>query len=125
LMFAMVTVISTAIFVFSLGYMKEETKEVVEDPDVPAAPHPAAHVPEASEVSPGTEEYPNPHAPHGHGFARRGRFGRFFLYLSLFCFSMLNLIIVVNLVLVFVSLELVGVSSVLLLGFYLLPSGHH
>ena len=35
LMFAMVTVIGTAIFVFALGYMKEETKERVEDPEVP------------------------------------------------------------------------------------------
>jgi NADH-quinone oxidoreductase subunit L len=120
LMFAMVTVISTAIFVFSLGYMKEETKEVVEDPDVPPAPRPAGHGPEASEVSPGTHEHTNPHAPHGtgHGFARRGRFGRFFLYLSLFCFSMLNLIIADNLFQVFVSWELVGVCSFFLIGFY-------
>jgi NADH-quinone oxidoreductase subunit L len=120
LMFAMVTVISTAIFVFSLGYMKEETKEVVEDPDVPPAPRQAGHGPEASEVSPGIDEHPNPHAPHGtgHGFARRGRFGRFFLYLSLFCFSMLNLIIADNLFQVFVSWELVGVCSFFLIGFY-------
>src|SRR5919204_568470 len=49
---------------------------------------------------------------------RRGRFARFFLFLSLFCFSMLNLILADNLFQVFLSWELVGVCSYLLIGFY-------
>jgi NADH-quinone oxidoreductase subunit L len=91
--FAMVTVISTLIFIFSLGYMRDETKETVEDHDV--------------DKQSGT-----------HHFKRSGRFGRFFLYLSLFCFSMLNLVIADNLFQVFVSWELVGVCSFFLIGFY-------
>ena len=51
-------------------------------------------------------------------FRRRGRFGRFFLFLSLFCFSMLNLVLADNLFQVFVSWELVGICSFLLIGFY-------
>ena len=54
---------------------------------------------------------------HGH-LHRRGRFGRFFMYLSLFCFSMLNLVLADNLFQVFVSWELVGICSYLLVGFY-------
>src|SRR3712207_9587330 len=54
---------------------------------------------------------------HGH-LHRRGRFGRFFMFLSLFCFSMLNLLVADNLFQVFVSWELVGVCSYLLISFY-------
>lgn len=79
LMVCMVTGIGSMIFLFALGYMKEETGPV-----------------------------------HG----RRGRFGRFYLYLSLFAFSMLNLLIADNLFQVFVSWELVGVCSFFLIGFY-------
>jgi NADH-quinone oxidoreductase subunit L len=100
-MFAMVTVVSTLIFVFSIGYMKDEAEEKVEDHEVDRQRPPTAV---------GGHE-----ARHFH---RRGRFGRFFLYLSLFCFSMLNLIIADNLFQVFVSWELVGVCSFLLIGFY-------
>ncbi len=105
--FAMVTVIGTLIFVFSLGYMKDETQKTVED-------H-AGHEPLASSH--------DAHAGHAtpqaaHSLHRRGRFGRFFLYLSLFCFSMLNLVIADNLFQVFVSWELVGVCSFFLIGFY-------
>src|SRR5205823_471238 len=49
---------------------------------------------------------------------RRGRYGRFFMYLSLFCFSMLNLILADNLFQIFISWELVGICSYLLIGFY-------
>lgn len=80
LMTCMVTFIGSMIFLFALGYMKEETKENVS--------------------------------------GRRGRFGRFYLYLSLFAFSMLNLLIADNLFQVFVSWELVGVCSFFLIGFY-------
>src|SRR5262249_22498573 len=51
-------------------------------------------------------------------FHRRGRFGRFYLFLALFCFSMLNLVLADNLFQVFVGWELVGVCSFLLIGFY-------
>jgi NADH-quinone oxidoreductase subunit L len=116
-MFAMVAVVSTLIFVFSIGYMKDEAEETVEDHEVDkqnaergglgAGPH-SGHHDHAGET---------PAHPAGH-FKRRGRFGQFFLYLSLFCFSMLNLVIADNLFQVFVSWELVGVCSFFLIGFY-------
>jgi NADH-quinone oxidoreductase subunit L len=91
IMFFMVTFIATLIHLFSIGYMGEELQPTVEDHQV--------------------------HDDHGH-FHRRGRFPRFFLFMSLFCFSMLNLILADNLFQVFVSWELVGVCSYLLIGFY-------
>ena len=90
-MFMMVTFIATLIHLFSIGYMSDELKKEVEDHEV--------------------------HTAHGH-FHRRGRFGRFFMYLSLFCFSMLNLLLADNLFQIFVSWELVGICSFLLIGFY-------
>src|SRR5436853_943692 len=90
-MFVMVTFVGSLIHLFSMGYMDDELNTTVEDHEV--------------------------HAAHGH-YHRRGRFGRFFLYLSLFCFSMLNLILADNLFQIFVSWELVGVCSYLLIGFY-------
>jgi NADH-quinone oxidoreductase subunit L len=91
LMFVMVTFIATLIHIYSIGYMKDELDETVEDHQV--------------------------HGPFGH-LQRRGRFGRFFMYLSLFCFSMLNLVLADNLFQVFLSWELVGICSYLLVGFY-------
>jgi NADH-quinone oxidoreductase subunit L len=90
-MFLMVTFIATLIHIFSIGYMSEELQEEVVDHQV--------------------------HTDHGH-LHRPGRFGRFFLFLSLFCFSMLNLVLADNLFQVFVSWELVGICSYLLIGFY-------
>jgi NADH-quinone oxidoreductase subunit L len=49
---------------------------------------------------------------------RRGRFSRFFMFLSLFCFSMLNLVLADNLFQVFLSWELVGICSYLLISHY-------
>lgn len=92
IMFLMVTFIATLIHVFSIGYMSEELQPVVEDHHV--------------------------HTEDGH-LKRRGRFGRFFMFLSLFCFSMLNLVLADNLFQIFVSWELVGICSYLLIGFYL------
>ena len=100
--FAMVTCIGTLIFVFSLGYMKDETREKVDDHEV-----------DKQTTSPSSAD-----DGHAHHFHRRGRFGRFFLFLSLFCFSMLNLVIADNLFQVFVSWELVGVCSFFLIGFF-------
>jgi len=91
LMFLMVTFIATLIHLYSMAYLAEESADSVEDHEVHTA------------------------ASHLH---RRGRFGRFFLYLSLFCFSMLHLLLADNLLQVFVSWELVGICSFLLIGFY-------
>src|SRR5262249_7479630 len=91
LMFVMVTFVATLIHVFSIGYMGDEAQGEVEDHQV--------------------------HTARGH-LRRRGRFGRFFMYLSLFCFSMLNLVLADNLFQVFLSWELVGICSYLLVGFY-------
>jgi NADH-quinone oxidoreductase subunit L len=90
-MFMMVTFIATLIHLFSIGYMTDELQQSVEDHEV--------------------------HMVHGH-LHRRGRYGRFFMFLSLFCFSMLNLILTDNLFQIFVSWELVGICSYLLIGFY-------
>lgn len=86
ILFAMVTLVGSCIFIFSTGYMSDELEIEHEDHQ--------AHV------------------------TRPGRFGRFFLFLSLFCFSMLNLLIADNLFQIFVSWELVGVCSFFLIGFY-------
>jgi NADH-quinone oxidoreductase subunit L len=91
IMFLMVTFISSVIHLFSIGYMSDELEPIVEDHQV--------------------------HTEGGH-LRRRGRFGRFFLFLSLFCFSMLNLVLADNLFQVFLSWELVGICSYLLIGFY-------
>ncbi len=90
-MFVMVTLIASLIHLFSIGYMADEGQKMVEDHQV--------------------------HGEQGH-LHRRGRFGRFFMYLSLFCFSMLNLVLADNLFQIFVSWELVGICSYLLIGFY-------
>jgi len=110
IMFVMVTFIATLIFLFSIGYMGEERAETVEDHHVDAEGHHFAHA----------EGHPeSDHSDTGaHHLHRRGRFGRFFMYLSLFCFSMLNLILADNLFQVFISWELVGICSYLLIGFY-------
>jgi NADH-quinone oxidoreductase subunit L len=114
--FAMVTVVATLIFVFSLGYMQDETKEVVEDHEVTLAhAHTDSH--STHNTHSGSPASAEAGAEHAH-LHRRGRFGRFFLYLSLFSFSMLNLVIADNLFQVFVSWELVGVCSFFLIGFY-------
>ncbi len=91
LMFVMVTFVASLIHLFSTGYMADELNKQVEDHEV--------------------------HAADGH-YKRRGRFGRFFMFLSLFCFSMLNLLLADNLFQIFVSWELVGICSFLLIGFY-------
>jgi NADH-quinone oxidoreductase subunit L len=92
LMFVMVTFIATCIHFYSFGYMHEELHEVT-DHEVTLA--------------------------DGHHLHRRGRFHRFFQYLSLFCFSMLGLVIAGNVAMVFVFWELVGICSYFLIGFYI------
>ena len=48
-----------------------------------------------------------------------GRYHRFFQSMSLFCFSMLGVVISGNLAMTFVFWELVGICSYFLIGFYI------
>ncbi|MDG2388308.1 MAG: NADH-quinone oxidoreductase subunit L [Planctomycetaceae bacterium] len=91
-MFTMVTFIATCIHIFALGYMADEL----------------------------TDDYVDHQAHYSNGkhVHRPGRFYKFFAFLSLFCFSMLGLVIAGNIFQVFVFWELVGVCSYFLIGFY-------
>ena len=91
-MFCMVTLIASCIHFYAIGYMHDELHEVTDH-----------------EVT----------LSDGHHLHRRGRFHRFFQYLSLFCFSMLGLVIAGNIAMVFVFWELVGICSYFLIGFYI------
>ncbi len=90
-MFCMVTLVASCIHMYSIAYMHGELSEVFDTL-----------------------------APLGDGqpMARRGRYHRFFQYLSLFCFSMLGLVVAGNIAMVFVFWELVGICSYLLIGFW-------
>ena len=92
-MFTMVTFIATCIHIFAIGYMHDELTEEYEDHEV--------------------------HLHNGGHFSRPGRFHRFFAYLSLFSFSMLGIVLSGNIFQVFIFWELVGLSSYLLIGFYI------
>ena len=92
LMFTMVTLIATCIHVFAIGYMSDELTEDHVDHEV--------------------------HTADGGHFHRPGRFYKFFSYMSLFCFSMLGLVLAGNIFQVFIFWELVGICSYLLIGFY-------
>ncbi len=91
-MFTMVTFIASCIHVYSFGYMHEELQDVTD---------------EMVTLS------------NGQHLRRHGRFYRFYQYLSLFCFSMLGLVISGNVAMVFVFWELVGICSYFLIGFYI------
>ena len=91
LMFAMITFIATCIHVYASGYMHDELHDVTDH-----------------EV----------HLADGGHLHRPGRFHRFFQALSLFCFSMLGIVIAGNLAMVFIFWELVGICSWFLIGFY-------
>ncbi len=91
-MFVMITLIATCIHIFAIGYMSDELTD--------------AYVDHSIEIE------------HGRHLQRPGRFFQFFAYLSLFCFSMLGLVLSGNLFQVFVFWELVGLCSYLLIGFY-------
>jgi NADH-quinone oxidoreductase subunit L len=91
-MFTMVTLIATCIHIFAIGYMSDELTEDYVDHQV--------------------------HVSGGGHLHRPGRFYKFFAFMSLFCFSMLGLVLAGNIFQVFVFWELVGVCSYLLIGFY-------
>ena len=90
-MFCMVTLVASCIHVYSAGYMHGELFDVVDA------------------LAPLSDGQP---------MRRRGRYCRFFQYLSLFCFSMLGLVVAGNAAMVFVFWELVGICSYLLIGFW-------
>ncbi len=92
LMFSMVTFIATCIHFYAYGYMHDELHDV-DDHEVRMS--------------------------DGSHLRRPGRFYRFFQYLSLFCFSMLGIVIAGNIAMVFVFWELVGICSYFLIGFYI------
>ena len=91
-MFTMITLIATCIHFYSAGYMHDELHDVTDH-----------------EVT----------LSDGQHLHRHGRFHRFFQYLSLFCFSMLGLVIAGNIFMVFIFWELVGICSYFLIGFYI------
>jgi NADH-quinone oxidoreductase subunit L len=91
-MFCMVTFIATCIHFYAIGYMHDELSDVTD-----------------KEVA----------LSNGQVLHRPGRFPRFFQYLSLFCFSMLGLVLSGNIAMVFVFWELVGICSYFLIGFYI------
>ncbi len=92
-MFCMVSVIASCVHIYALGYMHDELHETFVDHEVTLS--------------------------NGEHLRRQGRFYRFFQYLSLFCFSMLGVVIAGNMAMVFVFWELVGICSYFLIGFYI------
>jgi len=132
-MFAMVTLIASCIHFYAIGYMHDELhditdREVLVTKGSQKFRHAHAHA-HGHEVEPDTHTHDEDHG-HGHDdhaaapagmeyLSRPGRFHRFFQYLSLFCFSMLGLVIAGNIAMVFVFWELVGICSYFLIGFYI------
>ena len=90
-MFCMVTLIASCIHFYAFGYMHEELEDVTDH-----------------EIT----------VSDGSHLRRPGRFPRFFQYMSLFCFSMLGLVVSGNIAMTFVFWELVGICSYFLIGFY-------
>ena len=91
-MFCMVTLIASCVHIYAFGYMHDELHDYTD------------------------HEITTDDGQHLH---RRGRFHRFFQYLSLFSFSMLGICISGNLAMTFVFWELVGICSYFLIGFYI------
>jgi len=90
-MFCMVTLIATCIHFYAMGYMHDELHDFT-DPEVTLT--------------------------DGSQLTRPGRYHRFFQSMSLFCFSMLGLVVAGNIAMTFVFWELVGICSYFLIGFY-------
>jgi NADH-quinone oxidoreductase subunit L len=104
LMTSMVTVVGSLIFVFAMGYMKEAPLSLGGRGVGGEEDHPT--------------HSPSPPTPLPQGERGVNPFARFYLFLSLFAASMLNLLIADNLFQVFACWELVGVCSFFLIGFY-------
>ncbi len=125
LMFAMVTFIATCIHFYAIGYMHDELHEVT-DHEVHVSGQVQSHGHGDDHGGDHGHGHGDDHGHghggnHGHGaghLVRPGRFYRFFQYLSLFCFSMLGIVIAGNIAMVFVFWELVGICSYFLIGFY-------
>jgi NADH-quinone oxidoreductase subunit L len=92
-MFCMVTLIASCVHLYATGYMHDELHDHYTDHEVTLS--------------------------DGSHLVRPGRFYRFFQYLSLFCFSMLGIVLAGNVAMVFVFWELVGICSYFLIGFYI------
>jgi len=91
-MFCLVSLIASCIHFYAMGYMHDELHQVTDH-----------------EVT----------LRDGSHLKRRGRYSVFFQYMSLFCFSMLGLVLAGNIAMVFVFWELVGICSYFLIGFYI------
>jgi len=134
-MFCMVTFIATCIHFYASGYMHDELHEITDhEVTVTKQPHLHGHSHEThGHDSHGHDDHSHSHGGHddhshsSHGHTshspgnflhRPGRFHRFFQYLSLFCFSMLGIVIAGNIAMTFVFWELVGICSYFLIGFY-------
>ena len=141
-MFSMVTFIATCIHFYSIGYMHEELHPLTDyevlvhkkqpghgDHGQGAARHDCIdgksghHAEEHQHDAHGDGDHgqsTHPAPPEGMEYLHRaGRFHRFFQYMSLFCFSMLGIVIAGNIAMVFVFWELVGICSYFLIGFYI------
>ncbi|MDA7950135.1 MAG: NADH-quinone oxidoreductase subunit L [Pirellulaceae bacterium] len=90
-MFCMITLIAGCIHLYASSYMEDEL----------------------------TDNYVDDSISPFYRLTRPGRYRRFFQYLSLFCFSMLGLILSGNLLQSFIFWELVGLCSYFLIGFYI------
>jgi NADH-quinone oxidoreductase subunit L len=141
-MFCMVTLIATCIHFYAIGYMHDELHDITDHEVIVSKARPHGHGHDTGHET-RHESDVHAHGPlgghadeaaHGHAHAdvdhpglppgkeflkRPGRFYRFFQYLSLFCFSMLGLVISGNIAMVFVFWELVGICSYFLIGFYI------
>jgi proton-translocating NADH-quinone oxidoreductase chain L len=127
-MFTMVTLIASCIHFYASGYMHDELHDITDHEVIVnkgrAHAHGHSHGNEAAHEE---DTHGHSHADVGHHhlpkdkeyLTRPGRFHRFFQYLSLFCFSMLGLVVAGNIAMVFVFWELVGVCSYFLIGFYI------
>ena len=142
-MFTMVTLIATLIHIYALKYMDDELPAQEHDHSHFPWPWAGKHGHGEHDEHHGDDHHDDHgHDEHGHDehqeqghfdeyyvdhevvmedgshLKRRGRYHRFFQALSLFCFSMLGLVLAGNVAMTFVFWELVGICSFFLIGFY-------
>ena len=144
-MFCMVTFIATLIHWYASKYMDDELPESKRDHHVDPEHHRFLgnfyHKWLTGASDDADDDHHDDHAHTGHGDEdvseedyqfvdhevimpdgshchRQGRYPRFFQALSLFCFSMLGLVLAGNIAMTFVFWELVGICSFFLIGFY-------